>query len=70
MDSNGTATTHTAPNAGQSNAFAERRFRQLMASARTVMAAAKHMPNKMWSFTVLDAPEKRNYLAKARTGRL
>lgn len=41
-----------------------------MASARTVMEAAKHMPNKMCTFTVLDAADKRNYLATAKVSKL
>lgn len=41
-----------------------------MASARTVMAAEKHMTKKMWSFAVLDAANKNNYLAAAKMGKL
>lgn len=70
LETNGTATTNTAPNASQSNAFAERGFRQLMASARKDMAAAKHMPKKTWSFAVIDAKYKRNYLATEKTGKI
>lgn len=70
LDSTGKASTHTAPNASPSNAFAEWRFRQLMASARTPMAAAPHMPKACWFFAVLDAADKGKYLAAARNGRL
>lgn len=69
-DARGSATSHTAPNAIQSNAFAERRFRQLMAAARTAMAAASHMPKNMWSYAVLYAADKGNYLATAKRGKL
>lgn len=70
LDTNGTQATLTAPNASQSNSFAERRFRQLMAAARASMAAAPHMPNNMWSFAVLDAAAKQNYLATSKSGKL
>lgn len=66
MDANVTAATHTAPNVSQSNCFAGRQFRQILATARTVMAAALHMPKKTWSYAVLDAVDKGNYLAKAK----
>lgn len=62
LDSNGTGATHTSPNASQSNAFAERRFRQLMAAARTAMASAPHMPKYFWSHAVLDAVEQKQLL--------
>lgn len=68
LDSNGTATTHTAPNASQSNSFSERRFRQLMAAARTAMAEAPHMTKAFWYFAVLDAAGKCNFLATAKSG--
>lgn len=70
LDSNGTATTHTAPNASQSCLFAERRFRQLMVSDRTAMDSAPHMPKHFWSYVVLDAAEKGNYPATAKDGKL
>lgn len=66
LDSNGTNATRTSPNASQSNAFDERGFRQLMAAARTAMAAAPHMPKSIWSHAVLDAADKGNYLATAK----
>lgn len=44
LDDSGTKTSHKVPNSSQYNTFAERRFRQLMAAARTEMAAAPHMP--------------------------
>lgn len=70
LDNNGTAATHTAPNASQSNYFAERRLRQLMAAARTEMASAPHMPRNFWSYAVLYAAYKGNYLATAKDGKL
>lgn len=67
---NGTNATHTAPGASRSNAFAGHRFRQLMASARTAMAAAPHMSKTFWSHAVLDVANKGNYLTTAEEGRI
>lgn len=63
---NETSATHTAPNALQSNSFEERRFRQLMATTRTVMKAAPHMPKTCWSYAVLDAADKGTCLATSK----
>lgn len=70
LDDNGTKASHTDPKSSQSNALAERRFRQLMAAARTAMTAAPHMPKKFWSHAVLDEAEKGNYMATAKNGKL
>lgn len=64
LTSNETKTTDTAPNASQSNYFAERRFRQLKAATGTTMAETPHMPKTFWSYAVLDAAEKGNCLAQ------
>lgn len=66
IDSNDTTTTQTAPNASQSNAFAERRFKKLMVTTWTEMTASPHIPKHLWSFAVLDAADKVNYLAEAK----
>lgn len=70
LDDNGTNATHTTPNTSQSNAFAEQRFRKLMAAARTAMDASSRMPKRFWSHTVLDAADKWNYMATAKEGKL
>ena len=41
-----------------------------MASARTAMAAAPHMPKSFWFHAVLDASDKSNYLATEKEGQL
>eukprot|EP00173_Palmaria_palmata_P001789 Plantae.Rhodophyta-Palmaria_palmata.ctg20410.p1 GENE.Plantae.Rhodophyta-Palmaria_palmata.ctg20410~~Plantae.Rhodophyta-Palmaria_palmata.ctg20410.p1 ORF type:complete len:203 (-),score=7.17 Plantae.Rhodophyta-Palmaria_palmata.ctg20410:21-629(-) len=66
LDSKGINATQTVPNASQSNSFAESQFRQLMAVARTAIAAAPHIPKDLWSFAVLAAADKGNYMAKSK----
>lgn len=70
LDENGTKTSHTAPNASHSNAFAERHFRQLMSAAHTAMAAVPSMPKTFWSHALLDTAEKGNYMATVKNGKL
>lgn len=70
FDSNGTAATQMMPKASKSNAFAERRFRQLMVEERTAMAEAHRMSKNLWSFAVLGAANKSNYMATAKIGQL
>lgn len=66
----GSTSTKTAPNTFQSNAFAERYFRQFMAATRSAMAEAPHMPKILWSYAALDAADKGNYLSTAKTSTL
>lgn len=70
LNDNGTETTHKEPNASQSNAFAERRFQQFMAAARTAMEAAEHMPDDMRSYAVIHASETGKYLPTAKMGKI
>lgn len=70
LDSKGIEATHTASNALQSNSFAKRQFRQIMAATRSSMTAAPHMPQDMWSFAVLEAADRGNYSAKTKDNEL
>lgn len=69
LDDSCAQTLHTAPNASQSNAIAERRFRQLMAEDRSEIAAAPRTPKRFWSHAVSDAAKKGNYMATAKDGK-
>lgn len=65
---NETTPTYTAPSSSQSNAFAERRFKKLIAETRTALSAASHMPKSLWLHETFDAADKRNYLARTKDG--
>lgn len=66
LDKNGITMEKTAPNTFQSNAFAERRFQQLMDSTRTAEAAESHLPKSLWWFATLDAAEESNYVSTSK----
>lgn len=68
LTSNGTTPDYTASNASQSNAIAERRFRQLMAATRLELPTASNMPKSLCSYATLYAAEKSNYLATTKDG--